>query len=156
MVLLAQGVPFIHMGQEFYRTKQGEENSYKSSDAINRIDWSLIDKHQADIQKFKTLIRLRKSLTCLRLPTASAIKKNGFVSSSEHGTTVLEVCRDKSHTIVIFKPRNETETLSFDDPFTMLYSSRAHEDRQGIRTLTLDAVSVTVLVKSKKESENHG
>ncbi|TVP95427.1 MAG: type I pullulanase [Acholeplasmatales bacterium] len=156
MVLLAQGVPFIHMGQEFYRTKQGEENSYKSPDAINRIDWSLIDKHQTSIHQFKTLIKLRKSLTCLRLPTASAIKKNGFVSSSEHGTTVLEVCRDKSHTIVIFKPRSETETLSFDDPFTVLYSSASPESRQGIRTLKLDTVSVTVLVKSKKESEAHG
>ena len=27
-VLLAQGVPFIHSGQEFLRTKSGVENSY--------------------------------------------------------------------------------------------------------------------------------
>ena len=30
IVLLSQGVPFIHAGQEFYRTKHGEHNSYKS------------------------------------------------------------------------------------------------------------------------------
>ena len=29
-------------GSEFCRTKQGDTNSYKSSDAINEIDWSRV------------------------------------------------------------------------------------------------------------------
>ena len=45
MVLVSQGVPFIHAGQEFFRTKQGVENSYKSPDSINKIDWNLADKN---------------------------------------------------------------------------------------------------------------
>ena len=30
IMLTSQGVPFIHSGQEFFRTKHGVENSYKS------------------------------------------------------------------------------------------------------------------------------
>lgn len=39
MVILSQGIPFLHAGQEFYRTKQGNENSYNANDEINRLDW---------------------------------------------------------------------------------------------------------------------
>ena len=38
MVLLSQGIPFIHAGQEFYRTKGGHENSYNAPVRINQLD----------------------------------------------------------------------------------------------------------------------
>ncbi|MCB0638395.1 MAG: type I pullulanase, partial [Lewinella sp.] len=40
IVLTSQGVPFLHLGADFLRTKQGVENSYESPDSINQIDWS--------------------------------------------------------------------------------------------------------------------
>ncbi len=39
MVILSQGIPFLHAGQEFYRTKKGNENSYNANDEINQLDW---------------------------------------------------------------------------------------------------------------------
>src|SRR5690606_23960822 len=41
IVLLSQGVPFIHAGQEFFRTKKGDENSYISGDEINQLNWTM-------------------------------------------------------------------------------------------------------------------
>ena len=45
MVLLAQGIPFLHSGQEFFRTKQGSETAtalpMKSTDWIG-MKWSAI------------------------------------------------------------------------------------------------------------------
>ena len=41
VLLTAQGIPFIRSGEEIMQDKQGEPNSYKSPDSINRIDWSL-------------------------------------------------------------------------------------------------------------------
>lgn len=38
-VLLAQGIPFIFAGEEVFRTKGGDENSYRSPDSVNAIDW---------------------------------------------------------------------------------------------------------------------
>ena len=38
-VLTAQGLPFIFAGEEVFRTKGGDENSYRSPDSVNAIDW---------------------------------------------------------------------------------------------------------------------
>jgi pullulanase-type alpha-1,6-glucosidase len=40
LVLLGQGVPFIHAGQEFLRSKSMDRNSFNSGDWYNAIDWS--------------------------------------------------------------------------------------------------------------------
>lgn len=59
-ILLSQGVPFLHFGCEFSRSKQGVENSYKSSDLINQIDWDLISSNKDLINHVKSLIAFRK------------------------------------------------------------------------------------------------
>ncbi len=43
LVLFAQGIPFLQIGQSFFRDKKGDENSYKSPDETNRITWRLLD-----------------------------------------------------------------------------------------------------------------
>ena len=39
-VMLGEGVPFIHMGDDLLRSKSGDGNSYNSGDWFNSIDWS--------------------------------------------------------------------------------------------------------------------
>ena len=60
-VILAQGVPFINGGQEFMRTKQGDENSYISSDEINAIDFSFKKKNAEVFAAYKGLFALRRA-----------------------------------------------------------------------------------------------
>lgn len=60
-VLLAQGTPFINGGQEFLRTKKGDENSYQSADSINAIDLSFKEKYSDVYNMYKGLIALRKA-----------------------------------------------------------------------------------------------
>jgi pullulanase-type alpha-1,6-glucosidase len=43
LVLLGQGVPFIHAGQEFLRSKSMDRDSFNSGDWFNAIDWSFED-----------------------------------------------------------------------------------------------------------------
>ena len=47
LVLLGQGVPFIHAGQEFLRSKSMDRDSFNSGDWFNAIDWSLADVNWA-------------------------------------------------------------------------------------------------------------
>ena len=42
ILMISQGTPFWQAGEEMLRTKDGDENSYKSSDAINNINWSVL------------------------------------------------------------------------------------------------------------------
>ena len=72
-VLLAQGIPFIHSGQEFCRTKNGLHNTYASSDEINQVDWERKDQYLEVTEYLVELIKLRKKLKCLRLDTAREI-----------------------------------------------------------------------------------
>lgn len=74
IVLTSQGVPFIHAGAEFMRTKGGEENSYKSPDEVNRIDWGRKEEHAAVVTALRDLIALRKAHVGFRLGSAEEIR----------------------------------------------------------------------------------
>ena len=41
VIMLAQGIPFIHAGTELLRSKSMDRNSYDSGDWYNEIDWTL-------------------------------------------------------------------------------------------------------------------
>lgn len=60
-VFLAQGTPFINGGQEFLRTKKGDENSYESPDTINQIDIGFKETYSDVYKTYKGLIALRKA-----------------------------------------------------------------------------------------------
>ncbi len=84
IVLTSQGISFLHAGTEFLRSKEGEENSYKSSDSINQIDWSLKTKNKDVLDYVKALIKLRKEHPAFRMQTAEAIRANiRFVHDKE-------------------------------------------------------------------------
>lgn len=59
-VLMSEGIPFLQIGQSFYRDKKGEENSYNLPDEINRIQWQKLDTYQELNEHVKTLIRSRR------------------------------------------------------------------------------------------------
>lgn len=59
-VFLAPGTAFINGGQEFLRSKNGDENSYISDDDTNEIKQSYIDEYSDVTAYYKALISLRK------------------------------------------------------------------------------------------------
>ncbi|WNS81698.1 type I pullulanase [Domibacillus sp. DTU_2020_1001157_1_SI_ALB_TIR_016] len=73
IVLFSQGIPFLHAGQEFCRTKHGVENSYTSSDIINQMDWRRRGEFVDHVQYVKGLIEVRKSTGAFRLRKEEAI-----------------------------------------------------------------------------------
>ena len=76
IVLTSQGVPFLHAGVEFARTKYGDENSYKSSDKVNQLEW-LRKAEFRDIYKYyRGLILLRKLHPAFRMSTAKEIQEH--------------------------------------------------------------------------------
>ncbi|RHW40792.1 type I pullulanase [Neobacillus notoginsengisoli] len=74
LVLLSQGIPFLHSGQEFFRTKGGEGNSYKSPDSVNRLDWERKASFPENVRYIKGIIEIRKAFSCFRMRTAGQIK----------------------------------------------------------------------------------
>jgi pullulanase len=76
ILLTSQGIPFLHAGSEFLRTKKRVENSYKSSDEINGIDWSQKVRNRDVFEYIKALVRIRKEHPAFRMRTAEQIQAN--------------------------------------------------------------------------------
>jgi pullulanase len=76
LVLTSQGIPFIHSGQEFLRSKFGNENSYNAPDSINKIRWELKKKNSDIFSYYRGLIELRKKHPLFRFDTAEEALAN--------------------------------------------------------------------------------
>ncbi|MFJ8353849.1 type I pullulanase [Bacillus paramycoides] len=76
ILLTSQGIPFLHAGQEFMRTKYGDHNSYKSTDSINQMDWLRRAAFNNEVEYMKGLIDLRKKYPAFRMTSAERIKKD--------------------------------------------------------------------------------
>ena len=84
--MLSQGTAFMNGGQEFLRTKRGNENSYDKSNSkassINGIDLSFKEKYSDVYNTYKGLIALRKSN-----PDAFGANKNASAETVSTGVT---------------------------------------------------------------------
>jgi pullulanase len=74
IVILSPGIPFLHAGQEFFLTKNGDHNSFISGDKVNHLSWNRRDTYDKNIQFVKRLISIRKELPILKLNTPNEIK----------------------------------------------------------------------------------
>ena len=80
LVLLSQGIPFLHAGQEFCATKYGEHNSYNKPDAINQVNWLRRDQYLRQVNYMKDLIQFRKKMVIFRLQNREEIDRICFVN----------------------------------------------------------------------------
>lgn len=58
--MTAAGIPFFQAGEEFLRTKYGEDDSYKSSAKINMLDWKRAYENKDVVEYYASLIKMRK------------------------------------------------------------------------------------------------
>ncbi len=87
VILTSQGIPFLHGGEEFLRTKYIDDNSYSSGDKVNQFKWHRKHIYYDVYKYYRGLIKLRKKHSAFRMRTAGQIKKHlQFISSP--GNTV--------------------------------------------------------------------
>lgn len=106
IVLTSQGIPFLHAGSEFLRTKGGDSNSFESSDVINMLDWSRKAKYKNVFDYHKKLIALRKEHPAFKMKTKELIQKNlAFYTDVTDNLIVYEIngtaCGDSWKNILV-------------------------------------------------------
>jgi pullulanase len=69
----SQGVPFIQGGEEFARTKGGNNNSFDAPDSVNEVDWSLKRQHLDLFNYTRDVIALRRAHPVFRLRTREEV-----------------------------------------------------------------------------------
>ena len=121
IILTSQGIPFLHAGTEFLRSKKGIENSYNSSDSINAIDWDLKKENLAFTKYVEALIKIRKAHPAFRMTTAEQVRQNlSFYKPAPDGTVVYTIngaaLQDNWKKIWIsFNGSNEEKKLNLPD-----------------------------------------
>lgn len=155
IVLTSQGIPFLHAGSEFLRSKKGVENSYHSPDSINEIDWSLKSQNADVLELVKALIRMRKEHPAFHMTTAKEIDRYidfdygaqnapGVVTYLIHGEAVQDSWKK---ILVAFNGRGEqTITLLPDGNWkTFIQNNIIMQDFQVSGKAVLDPHSCTIL-----------
>ena len=67
VVMTSNGTSFMLAGDEFLRSKGGDENSYDSGYKVNELDYSLKIQHMDMFKYYQTLIDFKKNMAALHL-----------------------------------------------------------------------------------------
>ena len=161
-----QGIPFILAGEEFARTKLGNENSYNAPADLNKLDWKRTVEYSDLVGYYKGMMNIRKNFTPLTAKDKtyqSSIKVSGnFKDQSTIITYVITNDQENewNKMLVIHNgsARQQTVTLTTtlvpDISDTYEWAILAKGDRAGLTALetvkgkkvTLPATSTLVAV----------
>ena len=159
LILTSQGIPFLHAGVEFCRTKNGNGNSYKSPDLVNQINWDKKSEYMDVVEYFKQLIQLRKNHPAFRISDAHQIKDSisfctayniGMVSYCING----KLLNDSWNKIVVFLNGNSTKVKLAPPPgkYKMILD-KFQINENGLNENVIDGeievepISATILVE---------
>lgn len=114
IVMLSQGTPFMQAGEEMLRSKNGDENSYKSSDEINNINWELLvpgSEAYKMMNYYKGLIELRKSSAVLTSQGETTVT---FDKMSAGGMAALFEFKGK-FILALINPTNDSDSYIIEN-----------------------------------------
>lgn len=138
IMLTSQGIPFIHAGQEFMRTKNGNPNSYKAPDSVNQLDWSRRSQYNDEVNYMRGLIELRKKYPAFRMSHSTDVQKYlTFMESPEK--TVAYLLADpkennREYELFIVHNANQQETL-INLPHSGEWQLLVNGEQAGIQTI---------------------
>ena len=115
--LTSFGLPFMQAGEEFARTKKGVSNSYRSSPALNRLDWNRAEQYHALVDYYRGLLALRAAFPRLGSTDRHAPEALQFFALEQPlvGWTLPAVWGDGaawSALCVFYNPTDTTRTVS--------------------------------------------
>ena len=115
--LTSFGLPFMQAGEEFARTKKGVGNSYRSSPALNRLDWNRAEQYHALVDYYRGLLALRAAFPRLGSTDRRAPEALQFFALEQPlvGWTLPAVWGDGaawSALCVFYNPTDTTRTVA--------------------------------------------
>ena len=162
IVLTAQGVPFIHAGDEFLRSKNLNSNSYNDNDPrVNPIDWSLKDRHKDVFNFYRGLITLRRAHPAFRMTDRAHVDEALEFATAVPANVVEYVLKNHANgddwqtILVIYNGNPEPKELSVTGDWAVV----ANDQAAGTETLETAINKIHVapfsLVVAHTESAYH-
>ncbi|WP_068677424.1 type I pullulanase [Oceanobacillus sp. Castelsardo] len=152
LTLLSQGIPFIHAGQEWFRTKKGVENSYISSDEINQLDWDRRELEDENIQFVKSLISLRKTYEVFRLKSKDEIRRRFHILETQPPIFGFTLLGDDADISIYVNPTDQKVPLHLPSSGKWFVTlSNIQSSKQVIGEFTsINPFELLALKKSRK------
>jgi len=158
IVLTSQGIPFLHAGVEFMRTKFGVENSYESPDSINQIDWNRKTQYQAVFEYYKKIIQLRKNHSAFRMTSTADIQKHLSFLPVEGNNLIAYQIKDHANgdswkdIIVVFNGNKDAKELEIPEGEYTVVVKDGQIDEAGLGkqsggTISINGRSALILVQ---------
>jgi pullulanase len=139
LLFASQGTVFIQAGQEFLRSKNGDHNSYRSSDAVNSLKWTERITQKVSVDYNKGLIAMRKAHPAFRLNTPTSIQANLKFLNAPNNVLAFSLngkaVKDKWSTIVVISNPNST-TQKVNLPSVGDWKVVVSGDKAGVTTLS--------------------
>ena len=140
IVILSQGIPFIHSGQEYCRSKRGITNSYNKGDDINKLHHEDRIRYEEVVEYVRSLIEIRKKYRISK--TREGILEDVKVENM-NGCILYKInnCAGGNSITVIINPNENAVNYSFIGYRKVLFGgSGVVEDKIAAQPL-----SITVL-----------
>lgn len=135
IVMTSQGIPFFLGGEEFARSKDGDENSYASSREENMLDWKSIEKYSDLIEYYRGLLRIRENFAALSDCTAMTANNIESLENMPSGVCAYKIHNTESGKwklmTVIFNGGSDAQNISLEDEWVQI----ANEETAGLRDL---------------------
>ena len=144
IVMTSQGIPFFLGGEEFARSKDGDENSYASSREENMLDWKSIEKYSDLIEYYRGLLRIRENFAALSDCTAMTANNIESLENMPSGVCAYKIHNTESGKwklmTVIFNGGSDAQNISLEDEWVQI----ANEETAGLRDLGTVSGNISV------------
>lgn len=170
LVMLAQGIPFLQLGQDFMRSKPKplvdeskpihehfDENSYKSCDFTNSIKWTDKAKNYDVFSYCRELVKLRRENKLFRLTTAEEIEKHlSFVDIEGNGAVCMKLRDDDKCIIVAVNPSREQAKLQLPEGnFCIRLTPDGKHHNFPLRNKCLSVPPISAVVLENVQTDVH-
>ena len=171
-MLTSQGASFFLAGEELLRSKPTQktnnydnrptayltdpnyyfsDNSYKSPDSVNAIDWTLRDTNSDMVEYYKALIAIKKTFPQFKIADKATLKnclviKDTTENSLKDGVAVYAVkspdANSNEYAVVIINSNATAKTVSVPNGSYEVYVNGASATATAPATISSGSVSV--------------
>ncbi|MBQ4180479.1 MAG: type I pullulanase, partial [Ruminococcus sp.] len=148
IVMTAQGIPFFLGGEEFCRSKDGDENSFSSSREENMLDWKNVESFSDVVEYYRGLLKIRDSFAAFMDCTAMTANHITSVEDLPKGVAGFYIPNTEqgkwSKVCTVFNGTDEDKNIAVEGEWIRI----ADENVAGLNNLGTCSGSVNVKAHS--------
>jgi pullulanase len=141
IVITSQGIPFLQGGEEFLRTKSGNDNSYNAGDAINQLNWERKSLYKDVFTYYEGLLKLRQHHPAFRMTTAQDIDNHLTYLACPVNTIAFQLGAHANqdrwkNILVIYNPNAYAISFCLPDGDWIIVGTQNQINEQGIQQIS--------------------